>query len=128
MLPAHDAEHLKRFPGSTVSVTGGMLCVLIPDFALPPGLNRSAADLLLRLAPAYPDVPPDMWWFDPEIRRKDGAEIPATQVKESHLGRQWQRWSRHFNPGQWKSGVDSLESLLALVRMELLKAAAVQAA
>jgi len=105
-----------------------MICVLIPNFPLPPGLDRQAADLLLRLAPGYPDVPPDMWWFDPAIRRKDGVEIPATQVKENHLGRQWQRWSRHFAQGQWKSGLDSVESYIALVRKELVNAAVVQAA
>jgi hypothetical protein len=128
MLPSIDAEYLTRFPGHAISVDGPMICVLIPSFQLPPGLDRQSADLLLRLATGYPDIPPDMWWFAPAVSRKDGAVIPATQVKENHLGRQWQRWSRHLAPGQWKSGLDSLESYLALVRMELVTAAVVQAA
>jgi hypothetical protein len=105
-----------------------MICVLIPNFPLPPGLDRQSADLLLRLATGYPDIPPDMWWFAPAVCRKDGAVIPATQVRENHLSRQWQRWSRHLTQGQWKSGLDSLESYLALVRKELVTAAVVQAA
>jgi len=128
VLPALDATYLTRFPGHAVSADGGMTCILIPNFPLPPGLDHPTSDLLLRLAPGYPDVPPDMWWFHPAVGRKDGVEIPATQVRENYIGRQWQRWSRHFAQGQWKSGLDSVESYLALVRKELLKATAEHAA
>jgi len=60
-----------------------------------------------------------MWWFDPPVRRRDGQPIRATEVIERYLGRSWQRWSRHLTKGQWRSGVDGLESFLALVRIEL---------
>ena len=53
------------------------------------------------------------------IQRTDGKRIPATDVIEHHLGRSWQRWSRHLAAGQWRSGVDGLENFLALVRREL---------
>lgn len=124
MLPSIDIEYLQaRAPGHRLSVEGGMTCVFIPSFPLPQGFDRQSADLLLRLAPGYPDIPPDMWWFDPAVRRADGVQIPATQAREGHLGRQWQRWSRHLTPGQWRSGVDSLQSFFALIRKELLAAA-----
>lgn len=124
MLPQIDMDHLQqRAPGHAVSSDGGMICVLIPNFPLGPGFDRPQSDLLLRLSPGYPDVPPDMWWFHPPIRRTDGAVIPATQVREHHTRREWQRWSRHLPPGQWRSGVDSLESYLAIVRRELRAAA-----
>jgi hypothetical protein len=96
-----------------------MTCVVLPEFCLPPGFDRPRSDLLLRFNPGYPDVPPDMWWFDPPVRRNDGQPIPATEVIERYLGRNWQRWSRHFAAGQWRSGIDGLESFLALVRKEL---------
>ena len=124
MLPPIDMEYLQvRAPGHAVSSEGGEVCVVIPAFLLGGGFDRPQSDLLLRLAPGYPDVPPDMWWFNPPVRRTDGAEIPATQVREHHLGREWQRWSRHLTPGQWRSGVDCLESYLAIVRRELSAAA-----
>lgn len=107
----------------TVSSEANMTCVLFPGYLLPKGYNLAAADLLLRLQPGFPDVPPDMWWFFPAIRRADGGVIQATEVMERHLGRDWQRWSRHFNGGQWRSGVDSLESFLALIRRELERCA-----
>lgn len=128
MLPPPDVKYLadRAIPHS-VSREANMICVVFPNFALPPGLDRPHSDLLLRLAAGYPDIPPDMWWFDPAVKRADGATIPATNVFEQHLGRQWQRWSRHLQRDQWRSGVDSLESFLALVRRELARAALVAA-
>lgn len=123
MLPAHDQEFLQaKLPKHQLANEGAMVCVVVPSYGLPKGFDREASDLLLCLAPGYPDVPPDMWWFDPPIRRTDGQQIPATEQMEGHLGRQWQRWSRHLQPGQWRSGIDSLQSYFALIHKELLKA------
>jgi len=103
----------------SVSSEANMTCVVFPGYKLPNGYDRATSDLLLRLQPGFPDVPPDMWWFSPTIRLADGRMVQATEVIERHLGKDWQRWSRHFNAGQWRSGVDSLESFLALIRKEL---------
>ena len=120
MLPQDDVTCLaERGLKYTVSSEANMTCVVFQDYRLPPGYDREQADLLLRLNPGFPDVQPDMWWFDPAIRLKDGRVVKATDVTEHHLGRAWQRWSRHFNEGQWRSGVDSLESYLALISREL---------
>ena len=97
----------------------GMICVVLPQWPLPNGLDHRASDLLIRLHPGYPDVQPDMWWFSPAVRQSDGQELPNTNVVEVYLGRSWQRWSRHFNSGQWRSGIDGLESYLALIRQDL---------
>lgn len=100
---------------------GNMTCVVIQKFSLPGGYKQKEADMLLRLPPGFPDAPPDMWWFDPPLQRIDGQAIPATDAIETHLSRRWQRWSRHFQPGQWTPGVDCMESFLALIRKELRK-------
>ena len=42
------------------------------------GYDRPEADLLLRLSPGYPDVAPDMWWFDPPAKLANGGRPPAT--------------------------------------------------
>jgi hypothetical protein len=122
VLPATDMAFLtERVVSHSVSTESNMTCVVLPAFALPPGFDRSQSDLLLRLNAGYPDVAPDMWWFDPPVKRADGQTIPATEVVEQHLGRSWQRWSRHFANGQWQSGIDGLESYLALIRKELAR-------
>jgi hypothetical protein len=119
-LPGSDLAYLAdRGIKHEIVAEGGMTCVVLPRWVLPPGYNHESADLLLRFRAGYPDVPPDMWWFDPALRLTNGRAIPATEATEQHLGRPWQRWSRHFRPGQWKSGIDGLESFLALIRHEL---------
>ena len=124
MLPSDEQEYLQaEFPEFYEKVEGQMICIVIRHFPLPNGLQPAQSDLLLRLASGYPDVAPDMWWFDPPVVRPDGQAIPQTQVHEQHLGRTWQRWSRHFEQGQWRPGVDCLESYLSLVRRELDAAA-----
>ena len=98
-----------------------MTCVLLPGWPLPAGYNRTSSDLLIRLQAGYPDVPPDMWWFAPFVLFSDGSAVPATEVREPHLGRTWQRWSRHLQADQWRAGIDGLETFLALICTDLDK-------
>lgn len=124
MLPADDVDFLtERFSSHGVVVEEGMTCVLVPALVLPIGLSHVASDLLLRLSPGFPDVPPDMFWFDPPLRRADGAIIDRADVTETYLGRQWQRWSRHMPNGCWRSGSDGLRSYFTLIERELSRAA-----
>lgn len=119
-LPEPDVEYLaRRGVPHDITAEGNMTCVVLPRWTLPQGLNQSTADLLIRLPPGYPDLAPDMWWFSPALFLANGQRIPNTEVTETYLGKQWQRWSRHFQPGQWQSGVDGLESYLTLIDREL---------
>jgi hypothetical protein len=128
-LPALDQQFLDdRSITHRVEIENGMICVVLSDWQLPAGFNVAHTDVLVRLPAGYPDIAPDMWWVAPDIRRADGTPIPATEVNEACLGRTWQRWSRHFEPGQWQSGIDGLESFLALIRSEFLIAAGARAA
>jgi len=123
-LPPSDIEYLnQRGIPYTVLEESNMTCILFRGYVLPEGFTLSTTDLLLRLNPGFPDVPPDMWWFDPAVGCADGKLIQATEVVEPHLGRNWQRWSRHLSPGQWQPGTDTIESFLALIRRELERSA-----
>ena len=128
-LPQSDIDYLEqRALQFSVTEEASMTCVLFPNFVLPPGLSRPVADLLIRLSAGFPDVPPDMWWFDmPGVHRLDSRPIPNTESVEAYLGRSWQRWSRHFGSGQWQPGTDTIESFLALVRRDLERWAEVEA-
>lgn len=121
-LPEFDVEFLSdRGVPHEVTTEAGMTCVVFTDWPLPDGYANSTVSLLVRLQPGYPDLPPDMWWFEPAVQRADGRPIPATEVIEQHVGRTWQRWSRHLTPDQWQSGIDGLESYLALIRHDLAR-------
>lgn len=121
-LPASDTEYLaQRGWNYEVIVDSNMTCIIVKSYLLPAGYDRPMSDLLLRLSAGYPDVAPDMWWFNPGIKLADGRIVQATEVVEPHLGRTWQRWSRHFQVAQWQSGIDGLESFFALIGRELQK-------
>jgi len=123
-LPADDAAFLaERGYKYTVVEEQSMLCVRLHDVPLPTGLNAESADVLLRLAAAYPASPPDMWWTLPRLTRADGSVIQATEISEVHLGLTWQRWSRHLPAGAWAPMLDGLEAFLALMHSEFDKAA-----
>ena len=119
-LPELDIAFLDQQDVSyEVAVESGLTCVVLKQWPLPTGFDHETADLLIRLNPGYPDVQPDMWWFDPPVQLTNGQPLPATNVVEQHLGRSWQRWSRHFPAGQWHAGIDGLENFLTLIRDDL---------
>lgn len=111
-------EHGFRY---AIETDANMTCLTISAYKLPNGYDHTEADLLLRLDPGFPDTPPDMWWFSPAIKLSDGRAVRATNNTESYLGRDWQRWSRHLNSGDWTPGNDNLASFLAVISQDLLR-------
>lgn len=95
-----------------------MISVVIYDYPLPVGYSPSKVDLLLRLPAGFPDAAPDMFWVDPAVTYADGAVPPATEVRELHHERTWQRWSRHLAVA-WRPGIDNLQTYLRLIRTDL---------
>jgi hypothetical protein len=102
--------------GYTVEVADGFVSVVLDQFPAP-GLTPDRVDVLVRLPFGFPDATPDMFWVSPALTA-NGAAIPGTESTENYLGRSWQRWSRHIG-GQWRPGVDNLETYLAYVRRAL---------
>lgn len=102
-----------------VTTEAAMNCIVFRSWPLPAGYATDSADLLVRLPAGYPDTAPDMWWFAPAVTLAGGDLPPATEVVEPHVGQTWQRWSRHLQPGQWRSGIDGLQTYLALVATDL---------
>ncbi len=123
MLRPVDKAYLDEHFVWEAAVEGGMVCVTIKGYPLAAGLTPAVDELLVRLPSGFPDVAPDMFWFAESVTRSDGTAIPATQVTEPHLGRAWQRWSRHI-AGQWRPGTDDLRSYIAYIRGCINKAAA----
>jgi hypothetical protein len=93
----------------------GFTLILIKNYPTGPNMMPQRSTLLLRLPPGFPDATPDMFWLDPPIATAAGGVIPGTEIREIHLDRTWQRWSRHIN-GQWRPGIDNLGTYLAYIR------------
>jgi hypothetical protein len=96
----------------------------IKDLPLPRGYDHSHVDLLIRVAPDFPDVKPDMFWVDPVIKKADGSWAPQSEVMQAFEGRTWQRFSRHLAADQWRLGIDDIRTWLAMIEQMLRRDAA----
>jgi hypothetical protein len=120
LLPDEDVQYLEgRGFDYEAHVEGGMIVLVIKDFALPAGYQPDRVELLLYLHPQFPQVPPDMFWTSPVVSYTTGARPQATELMQTFLGRSWQRWSRHFTDARWRPDRDSLRSYLRLIRTVL---------
>ncbi|MEO6803180.1 MAG: E2/UBC family protein [Granulicella sp.] len=121
-LPARDAAFLAE-RGSAFELlpdpNGGAFLIIKNFDVSTGGFTPATTDLMVRIPPQYPITQLDMWYCDPPIRiAATGQFATASEVMEPHLGRTWQRFSRHLN-GSWKPGVDSLRSFFVFIQREL---------
>lgn len=125
MLRPTDEEYLERTGLEyEVAPEAGLISLVIRAWPLPEGYEPREVDLLIRLPAGFPDVQPDMYWCDPPVRlTRTGVYPQAADQFEQHVGRNWQRFSRHLPPGAWHPGRDSLESYITLIRGELARTA-----
>lgn len=82
--------------------------------------NLEKTDLLILLPNGYPEVRPDMWYFNPAILLAPANKrARQTQAIINFEGKKWQRWSRHIPPSEWRSGVDGIHTYLKKVQTAL---------
>lgn len=125
-LSQRDRESLYRLGLEwSETVESGHVCLVIRGWRLPSGYEPDLVDMLVRLPAGYPDIAPDMFWCAPRVKLLATNSSPqATEMTERHLGREWQRFSRHLPPGSWVPGEDDLESYLGVIRGALAEEAA----
>ena len=92
----------------------GWTFVVIAGYRLPSGYDRAEVELLVKLAPSYPDAAPDMFWVSPAIHTASGA-LPRATTTERLLGRDWQRFSWHLASGTWAPGIRNMRDFLRAV-------------
>ncbi len=98
--------------------------VILRDISLPERkFQVASADVLLQIPSGYPDANLDMFWCSPTLCLAPTGRAPSATCVEQYFGRQWQRWSRHYKPGQWRSGIDDIASHMHMVYRSLREAA-----
>ena len=121
-LPARDVKFLNErgFEWQVLPDPQGAACLVVKGFDVAVGgFAPATIELMIRIPQQYPMTPLDMWYSDPPIRiAATGQFAAASEVMEAHLGRQWQRFSRHLNGG-WRPGIDGLRSFFVLIQREL---------
>jgi hypothetical protein len=95
--------------------------LIIRNWLLPSGkFNLQTSDLLILVPNGYPDVRPDMWYFNPAILLAPSNTLARqTQVNISFEGKAWQRWSRHYPAEEWRSGIDGMHTYLKKIQVAL---------
>lgn len=114
LLQEHLMEVQAYHPGAHLAESNGQRYLLVPGYQLPEAWGRQVVTLLVLIPNGYPQVAPDMFWVDPEIHLASGADPNAANCRETHLGRQWQRFSWHYRDSQaaWRPATSTLLSHL----------------
>lgn len=121
-LPEFDREYLlEKGYQFEEKIDANRNCLVIRKWQLPIGkYNFQTSDLLIILPNGYPEVRPDMWYFNPTILLAP-SNRPArqTQTNINFEGKVWQRWSRHYPANEWRSGIDGIHTYLKKVQTAL---------
>ncbi len=94
--------------------------LIIHDHPVPDGYNVQKVDVALLIAATYPATEIDMAYFYPPLVKKSGRAISAISAQQID-GKNFQRWSRHRQRGEWRPGVDNVSTHLCLVNNWLVK-------
>ena len=115
-LPQDDLDwlcaHGRRFE---LVAEKNKLRVVLYDFPVPPGYDRSEVAVNVRIGSGYPDTQIDMVYVHPPLSRADKRPIAALS-QDRFDDKDWQRWSRHRTPANpWRPGIDNLSTHFGLV-------------
>ena len=109
-----DDEDALKSKGYKYEVTedGDNTLLTIKDHPLVDIYNVEKVDILILIPKLYPVSPLDMFWVYPEVKLKNGNVYPpSADVFENHVGRSWQRFSRHYT---WRPNIDCVHSHLTI--------------
>lgn len=121
-LPEDDERYLneKGFDWELVKETEQLTWLLIRGYRVSADrYDRSQTDLLIHIPPQYNTAKLDMWYCDPPLCLAGGGYPNAAGTFEPHAGRNWQRFSRHLQDGEWRPGVDGLPLFFTFIAKEL---------
>jgi len=101
--------------------------LVLPAHPLPDGLyHEMSCDVLVVIPQNYNQAGIDMLWTYPHLTRLDGKPIPSVNGpggadNRTFDGREFCRWSRHWNraPSIWRPGKDDVVTILRRISWAL---------
>jgi hypothetical protein len=133
-LPEDDVEYLQskciKYQLRSETVANGTIRrgVVFPEFCFEGRLYRvldgvlapvSQCELLVVIPKGYSTAKLDSFYTFPHLKRPDGTDPDRATGQEEWFGRTRQFWSRHLADGEWRQGIDGLETYLHYVRVGL---------
>jgi hypothetical protein len=79
----------------------------------------SVCELLILIPTGYSTTKLDSFYTFPHLKRADGSDPDRATGSEPLFDRPRQFWSRHLGEGEWRPGIDGLETYIQYVRREL---------
>jgi hypothetical protein len=108
------ASHLQL----SLVADGPRVYATFTEFPLPAKrFNKSLTDLLVIVPLPYPEAKLDMFYVEPDLTLSSGSIPRGAEVIESHVGRNWRRFSWHTSI--WNPAVDDLASHLGMIEQRL---------
>jgi len=80
-----------KYPdANAVDEPGGSVGLVIPKFPLPAGFTSEMARIAVRIPALYPTEKLDLFWLDPAVACRDGAQLPNVMTHGVTIaGEQW---------------------------------------
>jgi hypothetical protein len=94
------------------------------EFPLPPNLYTrqdgnlvatANVSILVLIPKGYAKTKLDSWYIHPAVFLSGGQTANCAGVESDVFGRKWQFWSRHLADGEWREGIDGLETYLQYI-------------
>lgn len=114
LLPTEDAEFLEDNGLRWEAISQGGNWLIIHNYPVPGGYNVTVVQVALMIPPNYPAAQIDMAYFFPYLQKPNGKGITATSPQMID-NKNFQRWSRHRQAGEWRPGEDNVMTHLLLV-------------
>lgn len=121
LLPKDEAFLTMRHPAWEAVIDQARRWLVIRDYPVPVGFNVASTTLSIEIPGPYPAAEIDMFYCHPALSLVTGVPIPQTEHPQPINGVQFQRWSRHRDPGMWSPTHDSVITHMGLVEESMLR-------
>lgn len=100
-LLAKDVAFLDRMGYEWDTIDDGRRWIVVRNYPLPSGYQVASCALAVEMPVGYPTSEIDMFYCNPPLRLPSGSEPDRADVRQAIDGMDYQRWSRHREPGTW---------------------------
>ena len=121
LLSSDDMEYLDNAFPEWEAIDGRW--ILLHNFPVRPGFTVQSVTAAIQIPSGYPQTKLDMAYFHPAVLRADGRPIRATECIVTVDGKPFQRWSRHYRPGEWQPNEDNIATHVMAIQDWLDRAA-----
>ena len=104
-----DEINLLKKKHDKIDVDANYQWFIIRELVLSEGWNKHSTDLLVLMPSGYPNIPPDNFYTDHDLRVAAGNQLPNCTSQTNQLNQQWLQFSFHVDKATWKPHAEILQ-------------------